>query len=171
MADGPAPAAVEIFFLRHAHAGNPATWSGPDDRRPLSGKGEKQAERLGRFLASVGFRPDALITSPKIRAARTAEIVAAALEVEVRVDDRLGGPLDLVAIEAILFDAGEPVRPVLVGHDPDFSELVAALCGVEDLRMRKGALARVDAIRPLEPASGTLRWLVPPDLLQDRGEG
>ena len=62
-------APVELHFLRHAHAGNPESWSGPDARRPLSAKGERQAERLGRFLASVGFRPDALITSPKVLAA------------------------------------------------------------------------------------------------------
>lgn len=163
-------APVELHFLRHAHAGNPESWSGPDARRPLSAKGERQAERLGRFLASVGFRPDALITSPKVRAARTAVIVGAALEVEVREDERLGGPLDLVAIEAILFDAGEPVRPILVGHDPDFSELVSELSGAPDIAMRKGALARVDTVRPLAPGSGTLRWLVPPDLLRGRGE-
>lgn len=159
---------VKLNLLRHADAGNAAAWQGPDDRRPLSGKGEKQSERLGRFLASTGFRPDALITSPKVRAARTAEIVAAALGVDVRVDDRLGGPLDLVAIEAILFDAGEPVQPVLVGHDPDFSELAAVLCGAHEVSLRKGALARIDAVRPLSPGSGTLRWLVPPDLLLGR---
>jgi phosphohistidine phosphatase len=168
MAETSEAAAIELYFLRHAHAGNPAAWSGPDDRRPLSGKGEKQAERLGRFLASVAFRPDAIITSPKVRAAQTAEIVAAALGLDVRVDDRLGGPLDVVAIEAILFDADEPVRPMIVGHDPDFSELVSVLCGAPDLQLRKGALARVDAPRPLSPSAGTLRWLVPPDLLQDR---
>jgi hypothetical protein len=32
--------------------------------------------------------------------------------------------------------------------------------------MRKGALARIDVERPLEPGSGELRWLVPPDLLR-----
>jgi hypothetical protein len=32
--------------------------------------------------------------------------------------------------------------------------------------MKKGSLARIDAPRPLEPGGGTLRWLVPPDLLK-----
>ena len=32
--------------------------------------------------------------------------------------------------------------------------------------MRKGALARVDIEPPLRPGTGTLRWLVPPDLLK-----
>ena len=158
---------IQLHFLRHADAGAPGDYSGADEGRPLSAKGEAQAERLGRLLASAGFAPDAIIASPRLRALRTAEIVAAALGREVRVDERLGDSLDHVALEAILFDAGEPVRPVLVGHDPDFSELVSALVGGE-VQLRKAALARVDAARPLKPGAGTLRWLVPPDLLGSR---
>ena len=158
--------AIELYFLRHAHAGDAAGWNGPDDARPLTAKGEKQSERLGRFLAGVGFRPEAIVASPKVRAARTAEIVAGHLDAQVRVDDRLGGPLDVVTVEAILFDLGEPRRTMLVGHDPDFSELVSLLAGAGEVPMRKGALARVDAVRPLRPGAGVLRWLVPPDLLQ-----
>jgi phosphohistidine phosphatase len=159
---------VQLYLLRHAHAGDPVGWRGPDAARPLSPKGEQQSERLARFLADVRFKPDAIITSPKVRAARTAEIVAKALGVEVREDERLASEFDLVAIEAILFDAGEPTKPVLVGHDPDFSDVVATLCGTSNVPMRKGALARIDADRPLVAGSGTLRWLVPPDLLGRR---
>ena len=32
--------------------------------------------------------------------------------------------------------------------------------------MRKGAFARIEVDRPLQPGAGTLRWLVPPDLLK-----
>jgi len=156
---------IELHLLRHADAGDPMAWKGPDTDRPLSGKGEKQAERLGRFLKEVGFRPDAIITSPKIRAADTAEIVARHLGVPVAMDDRLAGAVDLAAVEAILRHAGDPSRPVLVGHDPDFSDLLEGLTGLSGLTMKKGAFVRIDTER-LEPASGTLRWLIPPDLLK-----
>lgn len=159
---------MELYLLRHAHAGDPATWDGPDAARPLSEKGERQADRLGRYLSSVGFAPDAIITSPKVRAARTAELVALHVAVPVGVDDRLGGDLTLESLEALLHDAGDPGKPVLVGHDPDFSELVAVLVGALRIPMRKGALARIDADLPLRPAGGILRWLVPPDLVLDR---
>ena len=157
---------MELYLLRHAHAGDPAGWEGPDDRRPLSDKGEKQADRLGRFLAGIGFQTDAIITSPKLRAAQTAKQVAERLGVPVGEDGRLAGAVSLGTLEAILRDAGDPVRPVVVGHDPDCTELLAILCGAAGVPMRKGALARIDATRPLEPGSGILRWLVPPDLLR-----
>lgn len=156
---------TQLHLLRHADAGDPLAWHGPDDHRPLSDKGRKQADRLGRFLAAMGFGPDMILTSPMARAAQTAEIVGEHLGVVVTVDDRLAESLGLGELERVLRDAGDPDRPIVVGHDPDFSDLVAILCDTSRIPMRKGALARIDVGRPLEPGVGTLRWLVPPDLL------
>jgi phosphohistidine phosphatase len=157
---------IELHFLRHAHAGDPEAWEGDDEARPLSHKGEAQADRLGSFLAGIGFKPDAIITSPKLRAAQTAEIVAAHLGIQISFDDRLAGAFDVGTLETLLRDAGDPARPVVVGHDPDFSELVAELCAAPQIPMPKGALARIDIERPLRAGSGTLHWLVPPDLFK-----
>jgi phosphohistidine phosphatase len=157
---------MELYLLRHAHAGDPATWEGPDERRPLSDKGMKQSDRLGRFLAGIGFKADSIVTSPKVRAAQTARIVASQLGLPVVEDDRLGGEVGISTLESILRDTGDPDRMIVVGHDPDFSDLVLELCGAGGVPMKKGALARIDADRPLRPGGGTLRWLVPPDLLK-----
>jgi phosphohistidine phosphatase SixA len=92
--------------------------------------------------------------------------VAERLGLPVGEDDRLAREVGIGALEAILRDAGNPGRPVIVGHDPDFTDLVAILCGAARVPMRKGALARIDVERPLQPGGGTLRWLVPPDLLR-----
>ncbi len=155
-----------LHLLRHAHASDWSNWEGVDAARPLTDKGRSQSERLGRFLAGIGFRPDLLITSPKVRAVETAEIVARLLDASLAVDDRLGGPFDIPTVEQILSAHGDPERPVLVGHDPDFSDLVAALCGAAGVPMRKGAFARIEVDRPLQLGTGTLRWLLPPDLLK-----
>jgi phosphohistidine phosphatase len=157
---------IELHLLRHAHAGDPLAWDGPDERRPLSDKGEKQADRLGRFLAGVGFKADVVITSPKVRAAQTAEIVARHLLLPVVTDARLAGGFDFGMVEAILRDAGDPVRPVLVGHDPDFTDLVEILTGSAAMTMKKGAIVRIDIERPLAAGAGILAWLVTPDLLK-----
>jgi phosphohistidine phosphatase SixA len=159
---------IQLHLLRHADAGDPEAWTAPDAQRPLSGKGEKQADRLARFLAGIGFETDAIITSPKLRASQTAEPVAEAIGVPVRVDERLAGGLELATIEAILHSAGSPKRPVFVGHDPDFSELLGVLTGFDAIEMKKGAMARVDIDLPLQAGSGRLAWLVPPDLLKPR---
>jgi len=155
-----------LHLIRHAHAGDPEAWDGPDAARPLSEKGRSQAERLGRYLADIGFRTDAIVTSPKLRALQTAEIVAAHLGVDVVEDQRLAGALDIDTVGAVLKDAEDADRPVLVGHDPDFSELVSTLCDAPNAPMRKGALARIEIEGLLEPGAGTLRWMIPPDALR-----
>ena len=162
-------ATIELYLLRHAHAGDPAKWKGSDFDRPLSGKGRAQAERLGGLLARVGFEPDAILTSPKVRARETAELVADRLGVKPVLEDRLAETVTLADLEQILDAAGHPSRPVIVGHDPDFSELLALLVGASEILMRKGAIARVDLARPIEPATGVLRWLLPPELIPASG--
>ncbi len=157
---------TELHLLRHAHAGNPDRWSGDDAARPLSDKGIRQAERLGALLAGHPEPPDLFITSPRVRAAQTAQIVAAAVGARVVLDERLGGMLDLDMAALILKPAGPASRPCLVGHDPAFSELLADLVGVPHLPMRKGAIARLSIDGPgLPPGRAVLRYLVPPDIL------
>ncbi len=157
-----------LDLLRHADAGDPMAWDGPEAARPISDKGRKQAKRLGDHLRSIGFETEAVITSPKLRAAQTAEIVADRIDMTVMEDERLAGSLDLETVERILRDAGDPERAMLVGHDPDFSELVSVLCAAAGVAMRKGALARIEVDRPLHAGGGTLRWLLPPDALKER---
>jgi len=159
------PGPVELCLLRHAHAGDSTTWEEADELRPLTEKGRRQAERLARHLQTAGFAPDVVLASPLVRARETAEIVAEILRAPLRIDPRLGEMLDMASVEEMLADAGDPRRPVLVGHDPDFSELASELVGAP-IAMRKGTLARIDVERPLEPGGGELRWLLPPDLLR-----
>ena len=156
---------LELLLLRHADAGDSMAWTRPDAERPLSPKGQRQAARVARWLSAIDHRPDAIITSPKVRAAETAAVVAGAFGIAVVNEPRLAGPFGIDLLEEILHDAGSPLRPMLVGHDPDFSELAALLSGVMTLQMRKGALARIDIVPPLGAGGGTLRWLVPPDAL------
>jgi len=165
--DADAAGRVELYFLRHADAGDPYAWDGPDEDRPLSHKGERQAERVARLLHGMDVGPDAVISSPKLRAFQTARIVASELGAEVVLSDRLGDGIDVASLDDLLAEAGLPARPLLVGHDPDFSMTVSALVGAEVL-VKKGALVRVDAALPLQSGTGELRWLVPPDALRSR---
>jgi len=156
---------LRLHLLRHADAGDPMAWPGDDALRPLSEKGRRQSERLGHHLAAIGFTTDALLTSPRLRALQTAEIVAAALGVRVQTEDRLAGAFDLADVARIMADAGGPGRPVLVGHDPDFSDLAGELVGAPGLALRKGAIVRIDVDGDFAPGAGRLRWLLSPEAL------
>jgi len=157
-----------VHLVRHAHAGDPEAWDAPDELRPLSAKGRRQAERLGAFLVLADIRPDSLISSAKIRALQTAELVGQALGRKVEVDERLSGGCSLASLDALLGDSNAHA-PMIFGHDPDFSVLVADLLGTSGFVMRKGALASIDVQRPLRVGAGVLRWLIPPEVLADQG--
>jgi phosphohistidine phosphatase len=154
---------IELLLVRHADAGDPLAWAGADADRQLSRKGRKQADRLAALLGGLRSAPDALVSSPKARAAQTAEILGATLGLEVRLHDGLAGALDLDVLATILADSGEPHRPILVGHDPDLSDLASELVG-SAVAMKKGALARIDLAAAPVAGEGVLRWLVPPEL-------
>lgn len=156
---------TRLYLLRHADAGDPMRWDAADAERPLSDKGIRQAERLGHHLAAIRFESDAIVSSPKVRAAETARIVGEALGLPVAIDPRLAGPFGIDDLGRILGAAGSPRQPVLVGHDPDLSELLAGLVGATDIAMKKGALARVDVRDGLIAGGGSLRWLLPPDAI------
>jgi phosphohistidine phosphatase len=138
-----------IYLLRH---GDAEAGSGDDAARRLTDKGERQAEAAGRALAALGIEIDACLSSPKVRALDTARVAAGRLGCKVEVEDALaGGDFDPLAVAA---GRGEVL---LVGHEPDFSNAVAALTGGV-VRLRKGGLAAVD--------DGSLQTLLTPRQLR-----
>jgi phosphohistidine phosphatase len=125
-----------IWLLRHGDAQD----GSPDAERPLSDKGRAQSRAAGAALKALGVDLDACLTSPKVRAADTAQLACAELgDVEPQLEPKLaGGPFDAEALAAGL---GDDV--LLVGHDPDFSAAVHSLTGAQ-VRMKKGGLAGID---------------------------
>lgn len=155
---------VRVHLLRHAHAGNAFEWIGDDDARPLTDKGRQQSQRLGAFLGAHGVRPDVIVSSPLVRAQQTAEIVAGVLDMTVKTDGHLGSGFGKRELWALLDETGAR-EVMLVGHDPDFSLLLAYLIDAAGIGLKKGALATVDLHTKLGDGEAELRWLVPPDAL------
>ncbi len=123
-----------LWLLRHAEAVDGL----PDEERPLTERGVRQAQDAGRALERLGVHIDACLSSPRLRAVQTAEHACAPLGVEVTVEPRLSGePFDVHDLVAGLGDV------LLVGHDPSFSYTLHDLTGVQ-ARMRKGGLAAVN---------------------------
>jgi broad specificity phosphatase PhoE/8-oxo-dGTP pyrophosphatase MutT (NUDIX family) len=76
-----APRAPTLLLVRHASAGDKHEWNGPDDLRPLDGKGRRQAARLAEVLPLLG--PAAVTTALPVRCRQTVEPLAAALGLAV----------------------------------------------------------------------------------------
>ena len=158
---------LQLYLLRHADAGDPTAWPGDDAERPLSPKGRRQARRLGSMLADIGWKPDLILTSPKVRAAQTARLVGRAVDVQPDDETRLASGFEVSDIGPMLAAHPEARRVVLVGHDPDFSSVASSLTGAA-IELRKGAIARID-VQDGSPAAGhgALRWLIPPGVVPD----
>ena len=125
-----------IWLLRHGDAEDGG--GKPDAERDLTEKGERQSRDAGKALRVLGVELDVCLTSPNVRAKRTAELACAELGVPVEEDERLrGGDFDPLELAA---GRGEVM---LVGHEPDFSQAVALATGSR-VKMKKGGLAVID---------------------------
>jgi phosphohistidine phosphatase SixA len=119
------------------------------------------------MLADIGWKPDVILTSPKVRAADTARLVGRAVDVTPDQEDRLASAFELSDIGSILAAHPEAKRVVLVGHDPDFSAVASTLTGAA-IELRKGAITRIDLQDGSATAGqGALRWLIPPGVVPD----
>jgi phosphohistidine phosphatase len=157
----------ELVVLRHAKSAWPG---GVEDRdRPLAPRGQRATELVGRFLARSGLCPERVVTSPARRAYDTARRVIdeGGCGAEVVVDDRLyeGDAL------AVLRDQPAAVeRLLLVGHEPELVDLVAALTGAT-VRLPTAGLVVVEVDGPWssQPEPGNqLRTVIGPRQLDAR---
>jgi phosphohistidine phosphatase len=114
---------VRLFVVRHAEAAP----GEPDAQRPLTKSGQATAKALAKKLADA--HPDAVISSPLLRARQTAEPIAKAAGLIAETDDRLAPGATPEAVRATIDGRGETV--VTVGHQPDCGEIVLALAGYQ----------------------------------------
>jgi phosphohistidine phosphatase len=122
---------MEILLVRHGHAVDDAPGLG-DAGRWLSARGRKVTRRVARWLAKgKKWRPALIWTSPLVRAAQTAEILAARTRYkgEVRALAELSPGRDPGDLLKLLADERSPGPLALVGHEPSLSILATALVG------------------------------------------
>lgn len=158
---------MKVYLIRHAHAlalGEQGI--DKDEDRPLSKKGEKQSRQLAHTLQQRGVQLDALVTSPLVRAHRTAEIMIA----------EWAAPAPELIVSAKLAPGGKPrkigkllrdlnrERIGLVAHQPDMSAWAVWLMGGKKayVDFAKGGVAHIDWDAELKKSSGALIWLITP---------
>ena len=156
--------ASQLWLLRHGEA--VPHESKPDDDRELTPRGERQAIAAGEGLARLVVEFAACYTSPKIRAAQTARLACKALNIEPVEEDSLGDGFDRDDALELLLPHDDDGRILVIGHEPDFSQVVHDLTGGK-IDFKKGGVVAVRA----ERASGELLTLLRPRELESLALG
>ena len=138
--------AQQLWLLRHGEAEPHDTR--PDPERRLTPRGERQSVAAGRALAALGLEFAAAFTSPRVRAAETARLAGEEVGVEPAVHEPLSGGFDAGDARELMAGEDADARVLVVGHEPDFSDLVQELTGGR-IDLKKGGVAavRVDGTR------------------------
>ena len=148
---------MKLCFLRHGEADWP-NWTKPDDERPLTERGRKEMKRVAKFLERLKLIPDSILTSPLPRTSQTAEIVGQRLGIELQVEPALAHGFNLERLRRLLATR-DAETVMIVGHEPEFSEVIGELTGGK-IKISKAGVALLEINRSC--ISGTLLWLFPP---------
>src|SRR5262245_65515278 len=97
--------AVQLVIVRHAEAAS----GEPDELRPLTAEGREAARALGQRLAEEGVHPDAVLTSPLLRARETAQELARPAGLEAEPDERLAPGANADGVSGAALDRGAAV--------------------------------------------------------------
>ena len=125
---------MELILWRHAEAEDGSL----DAARRLTAKGEKQAQKLARWLKERIEKPVRILVSPAVRTQQTATALSAKFEMNAEVGTS-------ASAERILRAAGWPEAEgtvIMVGHQPTIGQVAATLLtGQEiDWEVKKGAV-------------------------------
>lgn len=160
----------ELCIMRHGIAAERGSYSS-DAKRPLTPEGKERMQEIARGFAKTGFSPDRIVSSPYERAVETAAIVADSLGTEIRVEPcealQPGGTPE--ALFEFLGRQAARHAVLVVGHEPDLSQLAAGLVGAgrkHDFALKKGGccLISLDGFPP--QAFGRLAWWLTPRILR-----
>jgi phosphohistidine phosphatase len=163
---------MHLLVIRHAIAMERDDWakSGrPDSDRPLTDTGRRRMRKNARGLQRVSPHPNLIATSPWLRAADTAVVVAETLGVErmETVDVMLPDqhPRELAAW---LNERGDMATIAVVGHEPHLGELVTWFVGGtgSNFEFKKGGATLLRFDEEADAGSGVLLWHLTPSQLR-----
>jgi phosphohistidine phosphatase len=132
----------QLWLLRHGDAEPHGTRE--DSARELTPRGVDQSRAAGRALQALVGGFDAVYTSPKVRAAQTAEHACEAVGGTPIVHQALASGFSLRDAQEMLESVGDDGRVLVVGHEPDFSQVVHDMTGAR-ADVKKGGIAGVRA--------------------------
>jgi phosphohistidine phosphatase len=165
---------MRVILFRHGPAGerDPKQW--PDDaERPLTQKGIARTRAASVGLAGLLEDVNVIATSPLVRAAQTAKLLADVMRgkpvIETIDELRPGQPPR--AILKRLSEASRRHTIVLVGHEPDLGQLAGFLAfqTPAPLTLKKAGACSIAFEEAPKAGSGRIEWLLTPRLLRRLG--
>jgi phosphohistidine phosphatase len=160
---------MELYVLRHGIAverGTPGYRK--DSDRPLTKEGEEKLHQIAQAMLAIELKFDLILSSPYVRAAKTAEIVALELDKEVTFTEFLEPSGNQLALINQINDE-KPQRVLLVGHEPDLSQLISLLTTggtAASIELKKGGLCKMTSDKLTFGQCATLNWLLTPKQLR-----
>ena len=163
---------MKLYVFRHGIAEDVGP-DGTDASRRLTRDGIDKTRKAAEGIARLGAKPDVILTSPKLRAAQTAELAGDALDAPVETLRSLANSSPSAIIRDLTPRTEGEV--MVVGHEPMLSRFIELICtGGSDagfVELKKAGCACVDAdIKPSGLAEvATLNWLLPAKTLRKLG--
>ena len=124
-----------FYVVRHAKSGSRSHWSGDDRLRPLSKKGQKQAEALVDVFEP--FPISAIFSSPFLRCLQSVEPLAKAHRITLKTSSSLAEGHGLTGLNDF-FNNGKLDHAVLSTHGDIVWELVEDLVNRHVIRAGEG---------------------------------
>lgn len=158
---------MELYLIRHADA-IPLGENGitEDEQRPLTPKGEQQADAMGKLFKARGIGFDRIISSPLVRARQTAEIMleSSGIELDLAFSDTLVPEACPKKLGRYLKKMGGE-RVAVVGHLPHMGEFASWIIGSRkaNIDVAKAGVALVSIDDAPRKGRGSLQWLITPD--------
>jgi phosphohistidine phosphatase SixA len=128
---------MRLTLLRHATAVESDKWSGTDADRPLTNAGIAAAEMTLKATRQ-SIKAVEIWTSPTVRTRQTAELASTIWKLPIRETEWLAPSALATAERAARLQLHTDV--VLIGHDPDLSDLIRFLCGAR-VELKKSGIA------------------------------
>jgi len=166
---------MNLFVVRHGIAidrTDPGCPADPD--RFLTEEGIEKTAQVAKGVAELGGKPDALISSPYVRAVQTAELFAAAMrfaKAKIRRSEALLPSSDPLMLFRELAREKTGASIFLFGHAPQLDEVIAFAVGSKRTvtQLKKAGVAKIELSR-VSPPLGMLVWLGSPKLLRRSGK-
>ena len=162
---------MNLFLLRHGIAVERGDLDYQNDAaRPLTPKGRRQLRQVAAAVRALELRFDAVWSSPLVRARQTGEIMSRKFKAGLVFAGELkpgGDPRKL--IRKISRQKPVPENLLLVGHEPDLSELISLLVAGRPgagFALKKGGMARLEIEALQAGKCATLAWLLAPAQLR-----